>query len=237
MHNVISARPKIALIADLLPTQITVGLREVAFKRNRWRNKDREAAERYLDAHAILVVVGPDARHFITDHHHLARALHDEGVIEAPISIVGDLSNFPRDEFWSALESRNWSHTFDGSGKRRDYTEVPKSLDDLIDDPFRSLAGALKRAGGYTKDKSLFSEFCWADFLRDRIERETVEHRFDGALAQAISLARSHEARVLPGWLGPSASTESTDQTSNTDQFIAEVHPIADLEFRHETRQ
>ena len=102
MHNVISARPKIALIADLLPTRVTVGMREVAFKRFRWRNKDREAAERFLNAHAIPVVVGPDARHFITDHHHLARALRDEGVIEAPISVVGDLGTLPRDELISS---------------------------------------------------------------------------------------------------------------------------------------
>jgi hypothetical protein len=231
MHNVISARPKIALIADLLPTQITVGMREVAFKRNRWRNRDREAAERFLNAHAIPVVVGPGARHFITDHHHLARALHDEGVIEAPVSVVGDLGTLSRDEFWSALEGRNWSHPFDDTGERRDYTDVPKSLDDLIDDPFRSLAGALKRAGGYTKDKAPFSEFCWADFLRDRIGRQTIECDFDFALALAVRLARSHEARALPGWLGPSSSTEGADQ------FIDDVHPVADVEFRHENRK
>jgi hypothetical protein len=51
------------------------------------------------------------------------------------------------------------------------------------------------------KDKSPFSEFRWADFLRDRIERETIESDFDCALALAMSLAWSREAKALPGWL------------------------------------
>ena len=169
MHNIITASSKTAAIADLHPTQITVGMREVAFKRKRWREKDRETAERYLTSHAIPVILGPEARYFLLDRHHLSRALHIEGVTEAPISVVADLSNLPPDEFWSVFEGRNWSHPFDDKGKRRDYRDIPKLVVDLIDDPFRSLAGALKRAGCYAKDKSPFSEFRWADFLRDRI--------------------------------------------------------------------
>jgi hypothetical protein len=38
--------------------------------------------------------------------------------------------------------------------------------------------------------------------LLDRIERETIENDFDCALALAMSLARSYQARALPGWLG-----------------------------------
>jgi hypothetical protein len=55
---------------------------------------------------------------------------------------------------------------------------MPKTVFDLTDDPFRSLAGALKRTGGYAKDKAPFSEFRWADFLRNRIARPTVEFDF-----------------------------------------------------------
>ena len=77
---------------------------------------------------------------------------------------------------------------------------MPTSVDDLIDDPFRSLAGAVKRAGGYAKDRSPFSEFRWADFLRCRIARELVERDFGRALALAMNLAQSNEAAALPGW-------------------------------------
>ena len=61
-----------------------------------------------------------------------------------------------------------------------------------------------QRASGLdiNQGTSPFSEFRWADFLRDRIERETIENDFDCALALAMSLARSCEAKALPGWLG-----------------------------------
>jgi hypothetical protein len=77
---------------------------------------------------------------------------------------------------------------------------MPETIDDLEDDPFRSLAGALKRAGGFAKDKAPFSEFKWADFLRRRIARELVERDFGRALAKAMQLAQTTEAAVLPGW-------------------------------------
>jgi hypothetical protein len=121
---------------------------------------------------------------------------------EAPISIVADMSAFDFGGFWAALESRNWTHPFDDRGERRPYGDIPLSVADLVDHPFRSLAGAVKRAGGYVKDKAPFSEFRWADFLRRRVARETIECNFEHALAFAINLARSPEAAALPGWQG-----------------------------------
>jgi hypothetical protein len=74
---------------------------------------------------------------------------------------------------------------------------------DLVDDPFRSLSGELRRAGGFAKDTTLFSEFLWADFLRRRIKRSIVAHDFDRAIAKALQLAKSDDADYLPGWCGP----------------------------------
>ena len=54
-------------------------------------------------------------------------------------------------------------------------------MDALVDDPFRSLAGELRRTGGYAKDITPFSEFLWADFLRRRIKRKAVEKDFNAA--------------------------------------------------------
>ncbi len=87
-------------------------------------------------------------------------------------------------------------------GRRRPYSDLPKSVDKLIDDPFRSLAGELRRAGGFAKDTTPFSEFLWADFLRRRVKRETVEADFEHALEKALELAKGEEASYLPGWCG-----------------------------------
>jgi hypothetical protein len=76
-------------------------------------------------------------------------------------------------------------------------------VDKLIDDPFRSLAGELRRAGGFAKDTTPFSEFLWANFLRRRMKREAVEANFSHAIAKALELAKSVDANYLPGWCGP----------------------------------
>jgi hypothetical protein len=73
----------------------------------------------------------------------------------------------------------------------------------LIDDPFRSLAGELRRAGGFAKDTTPFSEFLWADFLRRHVKRKIVETHFEHALEKALELAKDEQASYLPGWCGP----------------------------------
>jgi hypothetical protein len=80
---------------------------------------------------------------------------------------------------------------------------IPKSIKGLDDDPFRSLAGELRRAGGFAKDTTPFSEFLWADFLRRRISRKFVDASFDKALNQALKDAKSQAVSYLPGWCGP----------------------------------
>ena len=200
MKDIAQEHRKTTSITDLAPTQVTVGMREVDFKRRRWRQKDSHKAASYLSSHSIPVILGPGARHYIIDRHHLTRALHDEGVNKVPVSVVADMSTLSFDEFWSTLESSGCAHPFDDEGKRRSYDDMPKNVSDLTDDPFRSLAGALKRAGGYAKDKAPFSEFRWANFLRSRIEHEIVECDFDRALALALDLAQSRQAMALPGW-------------------------------------
>jgi hypothetical protein len=76
-------------------------------------------------------------------------------------------------------------------------------ISDLIDDPYRSLAGELRRAGGFAKDTTPYSEFLWADFLRSRIKRKSINKDFVAAAEKALALAKSSDANYLPGWCGP----------------------------------
>jgi hypothetical protein len=130
-------------------------------------------------------------------------ALHNEGVDEVLVSAVVDLRTLSRDEFWVFLDNRCWVHPYDASGRRRDFDDIPKKISGLKDDPFRSIAGELRRVGGFAKDTTPFSEFLWADFMRRRLNRSVVEGDFDQALEQAMKLAKSEQASYLPGWCGP----------------------------------
>ena len=187
-------------IKELAPTQLTAGMREVDRKRLRWRRKHDDRAAEYFDLHPFPVILGPAARHYLIDRHHLTRALFEEDIRVVSVSIVADLSALSPDEFWAALEMRSWTHPYDERGVRRTYDELPRSIEGLVDDPYRSLAGALKRAGGYAKDKAPFSEFRWADYLGCHIPHEWVERDFDRALWLVMSLADSTNAASLPGW-------------------------------------
>ena len=190
-------------IAELRPTQITVGMREVRAKQKSWVQQDKKKKAEFLGRHMIPVIRGPKERLYVIDHHHLSLALHNEGVESVLVTTVVDLRGLAEDEFWVHLDNRNWVHPYDASGRRRDFDDIPSKISGLKDDPFRSLAGELRRIGGFAKDTTPFSEFLWADFMRRRIGRSVAKDDFPKALKEAMKLAKSQEASYLPGWCGP----------------------------------
>ncbi|MBV8574186.1 MAG: hypothetical protein JOZ58_03980 [Acetobacteraceae bacterium] len=195
----------------LRPTQITVGMREVDLKRKSWRDHPDSKKSDFLGRHLIPVIWGPKGEYYVIDHHHLALALHREGVKQIATTVVADLRALPRPAFWVYLDNRGWLHPYDDKGERRTYKDIPKKITGLIDDPYRSLAGELRLKGGFAKDTTPFSEFLWADFLRRRIKRKVVEKDFDRALTGALNWAKSPDAGYLPGWCGPSDRLERSE--------------------------
>src|ERR1700733_12096159 len=72
----------------LRPTQITVGMREVKSKRRSWRNHPDRKKPDFLGKHLIPVIWGPKEEYYVIDHHHLALALHQEGVENIATTVV-----------------------------------------------------------------------------------------------------------------------------------------------------
>jgi hypothetical protein len=196
------------LISNLRPTQITVGLGEVKQRRNHLRQQQGKKAARYLGKHMIPVILGPDGRHYLIDNHHLARALHDEGVKSVLTLVIADLRKLDAAAFWFVMDNRGWLHPYDERGRRRPHTDLPTCVEDLRDDPFRTLAGELRRAGGFAKETIPFTEFLWGDFLRRHIKKKTVQKNFGRALKEALTLAKRDIADYLPGWCGPTAGDD-----------------------------
>jgi len=190
-------------ITALRPTQMTVGFREVERKRLAWRRRAQGDRPDFLGEHMIPAVIGPGRRIYVIDQHHLVRALHEEGVSHVLVSVVADLADLKKPLFWTYMDKRNWLHPFDAEGTRHGDDKIPKKIEDLTDDPYRSLAGELRRVGGYAKVDTPYSEFLWADFLRDRISRKLIDRDFERALAEALDLAHRKHADYLPGWCGP----------------------------------
>jgi hypothetical protein len=186
----------------LRPTQITAGFAEVALKRAEWARLAKKARRDLLKSHWFPAVLGPRGRYHIVDHHHLGLALLQESVERVSVMVLADLSYLVPAIFWRVMEQHNWAHPFDQAGERRGFDAIPTRISQLLDDPYRSLAGLLRGAGGYAKDTSPFAEFLWADYLRQHITLAQIGKSMDTAVREALGLAKSPLARYLPGWSG-----------------------------------
>jgi len=207
MSNVREPMIKPIPILSLRPTQMTVGMREVKEKRKRFREQKKKKQVETLGKHMIPVVKGPDKRFYVVDHHHLARALHVEGNTDILVTVIGDLSMVEKDAFWNVMDNKRWVYPYDAKGERRQFKDIPKTITELKDDPFRSLAGELRRAGGFAKDTTPFSEFLWADFLRRKMSAKSVDENFAKAMEKSLALAKGPDAVYLPGWCGPASDS------------------------------
>jgi hypothetical protein len=198
-HHLLSEDP-----ARLRPTQMTVGLAEVAIKRREWAALDKKERREALQQQVFPAVLGLEHRYCIIDHHHLGLALIEEGVGRVWIAVQDDLSWLTPEVFWRVMEFRAWAHPFDEHGRRRDWREIPKHLGQLRDDPYRSLANRVHEAGGYAKSLMPYAEFLWADFFRAHLSARKVRTRSALVVRTGVKLAKSAAARYLPGWAGRS---------------------------------
>jgi hypothetical protein len=186
------------------PTQIAVGQRLVKIKRKELRNFERRPQELVdmILAHPIRVVIGPLSEAYIIDHHHLGCALLKEGFKSAPVQMEADLSALSAKNFWAEMQKRQWVHPFDGAGRQRALADIPSSLSEMQDDPYRSLAGCVRMAGGFEKTAAPYVEFLWADYFRPLVKSKRLRADFSKAVQECIPLAQASEAAHLPGYLG-----------------------------------
>src|ERR1700690_461664 len=195
-----------ARLNQFRPTHLSVGYTEVELKRAQWRAMKRREREAELARHVFPSVLGPERTHFIIDHHHLGIALLESGVREVWLAELDDLSWLEMPVFWRTMEFRSWTHPYDQRGRRRSYDEMPERLSQLKNDPYRSLAGMVRRAGGFAKEQTAFAEFLWADFFRPHIDAELISEQPRRATKAGVKLAQSSSARYLPGWSGKSSA-------------------------------
>src|SRR5438874_990887 len=98
------------------------------------------------------------------------------------------------------MDARHWVHPIDAAGKHHAVDALPAHVKELVDDPYRSLAGYVRDAGGYEKSPTAYAEFQWADFFR-RVRIGSGRDGFEAAVRQALELAHSAAASTLPGFL------------------------------------
>jgi hypothetical protein len=190
-----------ASVRQLRPTQISVAMARVAQARAQIRGAVlRRQLQDFLTWRLVSGVLGPAGAVFVTDEHHIARALADEGVATCIVVIHQDLSHVLPDRFWIAMERLGLVHPVDCAGRRRAFGAIPRHLAQLEDDPYRSLALNVRDNGGCKEWGAAPAEILWANFLRTRVPARVLAGDEREALRMALSHARSEAARRLPGW-------------------------------------
>ena len=188
-------------IDELHPTQLAVGMEEVREKEHKFKKMDGNELEKYEKENPEPVVAGPGGTLYIIDHHHLALALSEIGVNKTYCTEEADYSSLGTSAFWAKMDEKKWVYAYDEYGVGpRPYSQIPSNVTGLKDDPYRSLAGAVRSAGGYDKTDKPFAEFKWADFFRNQFSRKDLNNDFDGCVKKAVKLAHSSAASDLPGY-------------------------------------
>jgi len=195
-------------IKHLHPTQLSVGYEEVDKKVKKMKKLSNKDLDDFLYDHIVPIILGPNNTMYIIDHHHFCLAAHILDIDKVYGKIVKDLSQTPDEKllplhqkFWDHMNENKYIWLYDTNGNNINLSEflslLPNSIKDLNDDPYRSLAGIVRKEGGYTKDITPFSEFHWANFYRSKIPhlkltKETIEY--------AVYLSTIDEAKKLPGY-------------------------------------
>lgn len=193
---------KTVAIEDIHPTQLTHGLREIVRKTQFYESLSGQDLKMAIAEKPVPLVLGPGMAPFAIDHHHVATALRRAGIKTMPAVLVADLSRLSYQDFWLLMDNNRWTYPYTAAGHRKSFADIPVHVWDLEDDVYRSLAAAVRDAGGYEKTTVPLEEFRWADFFRTCLPRPQTEDEFLVIQRRAVKLAKSKAAAGLPGFVG-----------------------------------
>ena len=217
---------KTSRVLDLRPTQFAVGMLEVDEKIKVVREFGKKRRRRFVKETAVPVIRGHDGYLYVVDHHHFLSVCYHVGIKKVRIRIVQDLSKRPTSylKFWAWMRRNRKSYPFCqfGEGPRKEFY-LPKDVRGLADDPYRSLAWFVRKAGAFKNSEKNFAEFTWANFFRERklLDREGLRG-IEKAMRAAVALAQSPEAAKLPGYgkLNLSARSETNIKASRAARRV-----------------
>jgi hypothetical protein len=130
----------------------------------------------------------------------------DRGIETTSCQLEADYSGLDPSAFWAKMAEQRWVYLYDENGKGpRDPTDLPTTVEGMKDDPYRSLAGAVRDNGGFAKVSTPFAEFEWANYFRSSgISAAYIQGNFRKAVKEASAIATKRNACSLPGYKGPS---------------------------------
>jgi hypothetical protein len=192
----------VVYVRDLHPTQFSVGIWEIDQRAKKVTAKSGKKLLKYLEEHVGKVVVGPNGDPYIIDRHHLACVMLRTGASPTILATVeANFKSTTIDSFWKEMIARKWVYLYNNQGKGPlDPRQLPKKIKDLEDDPFRSLAWAVREQGGYHESEKPFAEFSWANFFRTKLQNDNPNANMEQLIKEALKICHLPEANRLPGY-------------------------------------
>ncbi|HXT01513.1 MAG TPA: ParB-like protein [Elusimicrobiota bacterium] len=193
-------------VLDLKPMQIPVGMYEVEDKAKALKAMSGKKADEWLRKKSVPVVTDYKGRKRPVDHHHEARAAWEAGHDEVYARHYFDdelhdaIKDLPKAQFYAVTRAMGLYYDRDERGVESGPSALPADTRGHTDDPYRSLAGKVRDAGGYDKTSEPFAEFKWANFFRGRVKIGPKRDDFDRAVAEALRLVHDPAAKDLPGY-------------------------------------
>lgn len=201
-------------VLALRPTQFALGMLEVDEKIKLVRKLSKKKRRRFVRATVVPVIRGHDGHLYVVDRHHFLCVCYHLGIAKVRVRVIRDFSRRPPtySKFWAWMRRNRKSYPFCqfGEGPRKELY-LPKDIRGLADDPYRSLAWFVRKAGAFENSEKNFAEFTWANFFRAKklLDREGLKG-IDKAMRAAVALAQSPQAAKLPGYGKLNLESQST---------------------------
>jgi hypothetical protein len=192
-------------ILNLRPTQFAVGMLEVDEKIKEISQYSKKKLKKFVKTNIVPVVRGLDQELYVVDKHHFLTICFQLGIKRVNVDIIKDFnsdSDLTYEEFWTWMFSTRNSYPFCqfGEGPREPFY-LPHDVRGLADDPYRSIAWFVRKAGAFENSDKNFAEFQWANFFRSKnLLHKHGKKGLPEALLEAVRLSQSEEARNLPGF-------------------------------------
>lgn len=163
-------------IGDLHPTQANIGLYQVEYTKawlkliDSGKSQIFPSIDELLNQQIVPVVIGPEGILYMVDNHHTMRAIWDfyggDPNIKVSIKFLQNWQDKP--DFWAAMQANNYTY-LGPPGEQINPREIPSSIGDLTDDPYRAAVGMAMQWGLFEKpqgEAKYFYEFKWGDCLK-----------------------------------------------------------------------
>lgn len=198
-------------IHKVRPTQFLIGILPIKDKITKIQNRyKKNKLTNKTISKIIPAIFGPDQNYYILDGHHSSYALSKSNIPQQNkviyINVIKDCSKCGFYEFENFMNRPGNSYLYGSKYTKNNFFELPKSLNDLTDCPYRSLSWKLREMGCYKKVNVNFLEFLWADALKRDLEfngismNETHKNKIKKISAVYCEKIKDSKFSKLPGY-------------------------------------